>query len=360
MGYTPLLESAMADKSKKPKRNDEFAFVDAYAEREEKEVALKPNTAESSLDCAFVGLGGGGGKLAAAFTKVGFNRVLLVNTTAKEFSSGLDDDHLLPLPQLDGVAKDVEQGKKALTETSTVVEDALRTRFGAVGWLFVCASGGGGTGSSAVALDATFRRYLSSVEADGGLVYIVTKPTAQELLNPTVKTNYETLIEDLAGSPHILLDNERQLSRLRGKVGVSRLYPAANEMFAKMFAQVLKLTSMESSIQVCDSKDLSRFLSTPGRIMIGSAMVEPGPNLGADLFQHCVVASPCPEPPGKAKVGLLLEVLSEALADDSEVSLHLESAAAYVGGRSETLFSGVYVYDMPETRLISILALGGL
>lgn len=347
-------------KTKKPTRNDEFAFVDAYAEKEEKEVALPPNRAVSSLDCGFVGLGGGGGKLAAAFTKIGFTRVLLVNTTAKEFSAGLEEDNLLPLPQLDGVAKNVELGKKALSETSTVVEDALRTRFGKVDWLFVCASGGGGTGSSAASLDPMFKRYLSSVEADGGLVYIVTKPTAQELLNPTIKTNYEAMLEDLKDTPHILLDNERQLSRLRGKVGVSRLYPAANEMFAKMFAQVLKLTAQESSIQVCDSKDLARFLSTPGRIMIGSAMVEPGKNLGADLFQHCVTASPCPEPPGKAKVGLLLEVLSQELAEDSEVSLHIESAAAYVGGRSETLFSGVYVYEMPETRLISILALGGL
>ena len=341
----------------------DFDFVDAYAGEEQKATTLDENDALSSLDCAFVGVGGGGGKIAAAFLKQGFNRTLMINTTAKDFSKGLDKKHQVALADLDGVAKNVVLGKEALKKNSALVEDALRQGFGKVDWLFVCASGGGGTGSSAASLDEAFCRYLSSVEGEGGIVYIVSKPSAQELLNPTVKKNYESLLADMKKKTYILLDNERQLTKLRGKVGVSRLYPAANEMFAKMMAQILKLTSSESSIQACDGKDLARFLSSSGRILIGTAMAEPGPSLGADLYQKCVLASPCPEPSGQAKVGMLLEIMSEELAENSEVSLHLESAAAYVGGRSDTLFSGIYVYDMPEAlqdKLVSIMALGGL
>lgn len=341
----------------------DFDFVDEYAVEEKVETGLPENTAPSSLNCAFVGVGGGGGKIATAFLRQGFLRTLLVNTTHKDFLSGVEDEHLLALPALDGVAKNVTQGKKALSSNSAIIEDAMRTRFGSVDWLFVCASGGGGTGSSAASLDSTFRRYLDSVESSGGIVYVISKPTAKEMLNPTIKSNFSSLLSDMKGKTYVLLDNERQMKRLRGRVGLSQMYPRANTMFAKMWGQVLNLTSLWSEVQACDGKDLSRFLSAKGRISIGTAMLTPGDDLGADLYQKCVGTSPCPAPEGKAKVGLLLEVMSEEMAESPEVGLHSESAASYVGGRSETLFSGVYVYDMPEdlkNRVVSIMALGGL
>jgi len=341
----------------------EFDFVGAYAEEEERNTTLPDNEAPSSLNIAFVGVGGGGCKVASAFIEQGFHKTLLINTTHKDFPTGIDEAHLIALPELDGVAKNVELGKKVLLSNAAIIEDALRVGFGKVDWLVVCASGGGGTGSSAAMLSDTFDRYLSSVEAEGGVVWVITRPTAQEMLNPTIKSNFESLLQDVEEKTYILLDNERQLNRLRGKVGLSQLYPSANTMFSKMIAQVLKLTDTESAVSACDGKDLSRFLSEPGGIMLGTAMLEPSSTLGSDLYQSCVKASPCPEPTGRAKVGLLLEILSETLANDPDVGLHIEAAASYVGGRSDTLFSGVYIYEMPEDlkdHLVSILALGGL
>lgn len=341
----------------------DFDFVGDYDLEEDVVTTLPDNDAPSSLNCAFVGMGGGGGKIAAAFLGLGFNKTLMINTTSKDFSDGVGEEHLLALPSLDGVAKNVEMGKKALKSNSAIIEDALRTSFGAVDWLFVCASGGGGTGSSTVALDETFARYLESVEAKGRVVYIISRPTARELLNPTIKANYKSLLKDVSKKTYVMLDNERQLKRLRGRVGLSKMYPSANTMFAKMWSQVLNLTSLPSDVQACDGKDLGRFLSSPGRIMIGTALLQPGTELGANLYQKCVGASPCPEPEGKAKVGLLLEVMSEEMADSPEVSIHCESASAYVGGRSDTLFTGIYIYDMPDDlkeRVVSIVALGGL
>ena len=46
-------------------------------------------------------------------------------------------------------------------------------------------------------------------------------------------------------------------------------------------------------------------------------------------------------------------------ANDVDISGHLEASTAYVGGRTNTLFSGIYVRDdLPG--LVTVLALGGL
>ena len=52
-------------------------------------------------------------------------------------------------------------------------------------------------------------------------------------------------------------------------------------------------------------------------------------------------------------------MLTEAAANDADVSGHLEAATSYVGGRTNTLFSGIYVRD-PLPGVVSVLALGGL
>ena len=107
---------------------------------------------ECGLNCAFVGVGGGGGKLAKAFLDMGFNKTLLINTTPKDQPDGVDPQHLVLIPDADGVAKNVEYGKDVFRQNSTVVEDALRTKLGKVDWIFVLAGGGGGTGGAAAGL----------------------------------------------------------------------------------------------------------------------------------------------------------------------------------------------------------------
>ena len=343
--------------------DDDFDFVDHYgAEIETKnEDQLPDNTAKSALNCAFVGLGGGGGKMAKAFLDLGFNKTMFVNTTAKDQLEGIDPKHLVLIPDADGVGKDVNLGKKILNENGTVVEDALKNKLGSVDWLFVLASGGGGTGSACIALHDIFERYLKSVQAKGSIVYIVSQPSAQELLNPTITKNASTLANDVANYTHIILDNERQLELLRGKVGMLGMYPTANKTFAKLLWQILKLASEESSIQTFDSRDLENCLRVNKRIFLGTTVI-PDPkilNLGATIYQNCSKRSPCPLPYGKSSTGTMLLVATPEMANDPEISKHLDAALSYVGGRTNTLFSGVYVRNrLPG--LIAILMMSGL
>jgi hypothetical protein len=181
------------------------------------------------------------------------------------------------------------------------------------------------------------------------------------MLNPTIKANYSSLIEDTAGCPHIIIDNERQLQLLRGKAGLLNMMPVANKNFAKLVAQVLKLASEHSEIQTFDSKDLERCLSQPGRMVLGSTVVRDVSrnDLGSLVYQGCLRSSPCPTASSTAETGTLLLIVDSEMASDPDVSRRLESAFSYVGGRANTLFSGVYIKEgIPG--LIAITLLGGL
>jgi cell division GTPase FtsZ len=343
--------------------DNDFDFIDHYGS----EVAvggadlLPENEAASAINVGIVGIGGGGGKMAKAFLDLGFCKTILVNTTEKDQPDDVDPKHLVLIPGADGVAKDVEYGKKVFQDNGAVVEDALRTKLGNVDWLFVLAGGGGGTGSSTGALVPVFDRYLKSIQAEGSVLYVASIPTGQEALNDTIKENANTLLNDLSELPHVAISNEKQLQLLRGKTGMLNMYPLANKSFAKLFWQILKLADEKSSIQSFDSKDLSRALKTKGRVFVGSTIVkDPNiPNLGATIFQNCLKHSPCPPPRNKAASGTMLLVATEEMVSDPEISKHLESAISYVGGRTGTLFSGVYVKPgIPG--LVAILSMNGL
>ena len=340
---------------------DDFDFVEAYDDDPAGDERLLPeNEARCAIKCAFLGVGGGGGKLAKAFLDLGFNKTILVNTTEKDQPSGVTKDHFLLLPGADGVGKDITLGKQVLEDNGALVEDALRTRIGPTDWVFVLAGGGGGTGSACHELHKPISRYLQSVEASGKVVYILSRPSAQELLNPTIKSNFEASLADVSRHPYILIDNEKQLQLLRGKVGMLNMYPAANKNFAKLLWQVLKLADEHSEIQTFDSKDLEKCLASEGRMVIGSTVLRDvtSNDLGSQVYQGCLRSSPCPKPSGNSSTGVLLLVVTPDMADDPAVSNRLESAFSYVGGRADTLFTGVYVKNkLPG--LIALTLLGG-
>ena len=342
--------------------NNDFDFVEQYSESVEvrHENQLPDNETDSAINVGIIGIGGGGGKIAKAFLDLGFNKTLLINTTEKDQPLNIGQEHLVHMPGSDGAAKDINVGKRVFNENGAVVEDAIRTKFGKVDWLIVCAGGGGGTGSSTAELSPIFERYLESVQGAGSVLYVITQPTAQEGLNSTIKSNANQLLKDLADKPHIILDNEKQVQLLRGKVGILGLFPTANKTFGKLFLQVLKLAGEKSPIQSFDSKDLERCLKTNKRMFVGSTMVkEASDNLGAEIFQNCMKRSPCPDPKGRPATGAMLLIITPEMAEDPEMSKHLDAAISYVGGRTDTLFSGVYIREsLPG--LVAILVLNGL
>ena len=189
----------------------------------------------------------------------------------------------------------------------------------------------------------------------------MTWPSSQELLNTTITNNAVSLANDIKSAPHIVLDNEKQIKFLRGRVGMMNLFPTANTAFAKLLSQTFKLASEKSSIQSFDSKDLERCLKTNNRMVVGTTVIKDAdvPNLGSMILQNSLKRSPCPDVREKAKTGALLLVVSPEMANDPQISQHLDAAISYVGGRTDTLFSGVYVRDNVP-GLIAITLMAGL
>ena len=89
--------------------------------------------------------------MAKAFLDIGYNKTLLVNTTSKDIPKNVVEDHVVLIPDSDGIGKNVEYGKEVLSQNGAIVEDALRIKLGKVDWLFVLAGGGGGTGTISTA-----------------------------------------------------------------------------------------------------------------------------------------------------------------------------------------------------------------
>ena len=121
----------------------------------------------------------------------------------------------------------------------------------------------------------------------------------------------------------------------------------------------MKLAETHSDIQTFDTKDLEKCLSTPGRMVIGSTVIRDTErrDLGAAVLTGCIGSSPCEAPGSDCKTGTLLLIATSAMASDPKVSKNLEAAFSYVGGRTETLFSGVYIKEkIPGLIAICILA----
>ena len=360
---TPSFEHKDENRFDEEVEAEDFGLMSDFGimNEEVNEDLLPDNYAPSSINIGFMGVGGAGNKMAAAFIAEGFTKTLLVNTTGKDIPDEIAEEHVALIPNADGIGKDTRLGKSVLEGNSAVVEDALRTKLGKVDWLFVMAGGGGGTGSSVAALHEATQRYMKSVQAQGEVVYIVSWPTSQELLNPTIAKNALSLLNDVSEYPHIVIDNERQLRLLRSQVGMLGLYPKANTGLAKLLGQVLKLSTEASPIQSYDSKDLETCIGQSGRMFLGSTIIrDPAtPKLGSMILQNCLNVSACPPPKGKPKTGTLLLVVSEDMVNDPRLSKHLEAAVSYVGGRCETLFSGIYIRkNVPG--LIAILTMSGL
>ena len=92
--------------------------------------------------------------MANAFIELGFNKTLLVNTTGKDIPKNVEEDHVVLIPDADGIGKNVDYGKEVLSQNGAIVEDALRIK----GWDEPDVLGLGGQALCDVDPDADSRR----------------------------------------------------------------------------------------------------------------------------------------------------------------------------------------------------------
>ena len=95
--------------------DNDFDFVDHYGSEEAaaSEELLPENEAISAINCGFVGVGGGGGKLAKAFIDLGFNKTKEWPLYDKSF---LEKQNISFVIQINGKKRGLLNVKKDINE----------------------------------------------------------------------------------------------------------------------------------------------------------------------------------------------------------------------------------------------------
>lgn len=222
------------------------------------------------LKFAFIGAGQAGCNLVAAFrSRRGYRRTLFFNTTSKDIDSSIPEAfHIVP-PGYDGAGKDRNLGKKAAIEASGEVTSMMAKYFKTVGFIFICTSTAGGTGSGAtMELVKIARNYLVTVvgcsakEAEDRVGVIAVLPGKTEggaALANTASFLLEALNDDGTCSfPFFVVDNDA-LASMKDPIGK---FPKTNAVITTIFDAFNSISSKHSNWITFDPKDYYTVLSS--------------------------------------------------------------------------------------------------
>lgn len=301
----------------------------------------------------FLGGGQAGGKLCEEFYKLGYRRLLAVNTTTQDFD-GLTFQHKVIIGDgLNGAGKDPSVGYKAADESREQILRACKEAFGNdVEHIMVMASTGGGTGSgSCEVLIEVAKDYLKSLGKEPKVGVIACLPKQAE--GAKVLENSKRLMGKLTAmvdskqlAPLVVSDNEKIL-KMYPKVSVAKFHEAANRNVAGLFSVFNDVCSKSSAYQTLDRADYRSILAS-GIIVFGATKIKDAAktetaiaetiekNLKAGLLASVKFA-------GATHAGAILLASKDMLENipQSSFDLAFQSLNRSLGG-SILLHSGVY------------------
>ena len=198
-----------------------------------------------SLDLCAIGLGQGGGNLAAEWRRRGYRAVVF--NTARADLRGLsraadldvpkDFQHYIGIEGSDGAGRDPEFGRECIREHAEAIREVVRRDLAGADALLLCAGLGGGTGSSCDALIEV----LEPLEIP--ILAVTTLPADNESgitkVN-AVKSANAIVGADLAG--RVFLDNERLRERFPD-LDIVNYYPTINAKVLGPFDEMNRLNA---------------------------------------------------------------------------------------------------------------------
>lgn len=233
-----------------------------------------PEGVDIAFKIACIGLGQGGGNIAETFWKLGYRRVLAVNTTQSDLAP-LDPD----LPKLDlrtgGAGQDMVKGRQFLEEHEEEVwQEMIRAIGDDLDYLLVCVSLGGGTGSGGAAhLISIARKYMADRGKDpshvGAVVSLPNPYEGQRKCRNAVQAFHE--VHKLNPSPLVIIDNKR-VEELY-ELPASELFTQCNNLVIRRFHLFNRLAEQRSNLQAFDRADFASLLDG-GTVVFGAAPVD--------------------------------------------------------------------------------------
>lgn len=247
-----------------------------------------------SLDLCAVGLGQGGGNLAAEWRRRGY-RALLFNTAATDLRAlshheglGVPDELVvdIALEGTEGAGKDPDYGAACVRAHADEIRAAVETRLKGADGLLVCAGLGGGTGSAVPEL----LRVLEPVDIP--IISVATLPSNSESgiakVN-AVRAANSLVAADLAG--RVFIDNDR-LVGAHGDLDLISWFPAVN---ARVLAPLDELNRLNRrpemwSVRTFDGEDLRKVLLSGGVLQTHVARLSADRGIDAEYLVEVVAA----------------------------------------------------------------------
>lgn len=317
---------------------------------------MKPS--DRSLDIAVIGLGQGGGNLAAEFARRGY-RAMALNTARTDLSAlGAAHHPVLSEAQrlyigidgYDGAGADLNYGRQCIIESAERIREAVARHTEGADVVMLAAGLGGGTGSAVSELV----KVLESLELP--LTTLTTLPSDQE--SGIAKVNAVRAVSELVKIPDlglIFADNAR-LAQLHGNVTLDEYFERINEIIIEPLDAFNRLNQREGlhPIRTLDGEDLRTLLMSTGVLNYSEGELRGLSVEGVTQWVKQALENSGVMPAGFAiadiaYLGLVVEASGDLLANTpftffNEVSEQLKSGTSGAG-----IYMGVYRNDqMPS------------
>ena len=227
---------------------------------------MKPS--DRSLDIAVIGLGQGGGNIAAEFARRGY-RAMALNTARTDLSALGAADHpalseaqrlYIGIDGYDGAGADLNYGRQCVLESAERIREVVARHTEGADVVLLAAGLGGGTGSAISELI----KVLESLELP--LTTLATLPGAQE--SGIAKVNAVRAVSELVKVPDlglIFADNAR-LAELHGNLTLDEYFERINEIIVDPLDAFNRLNQRPGlhPIRTLDGEDLRTLLMSSG------------------------------------------------------------------------------------------------
>ena len=283
----------------------DFDFDDGFIEADNtrSRVVTKTVSDDFKTPPAFkigvVGVGQCGNNIAQAFYRIGYRRVLLVNTAQTDLDSIEDQIPKLAIDK-QGAGKDPAVGKTRVEAKATEIRNGMLREFGEdFDKIIVCLGLGGGTGSGGG--PAVIKLASDIIKDRGGnpakdVIVVATLPDAnvdgpRQCFNALVAYGQITNL----GLPMIIIDNAQVGSIIRAKLADG--WTPINMWIARTFHMFNAYANMPSDHGAFDGNDLNDVFSR-GRLLFSAFRVSQrkdryaigdtmAANLERSLFAKC-------------------------------------------------------------------------
>jgi len=233
---------------------------------------------KGAFDFCFVGSGQGGGRIAESFWKMGYRRVLAVNTAEQDLATvRIPNKYAFAST---GAGKDPRVAENFFTDKHEDVLDRMRRAFGPqFDRIFVTVGAAGGTGAgTCIPLVHVAKELMESLKLENkgvGVIVALPKNSEGKRANANafrVMRDLLELVDQGVVSPLIILDNER-IDQIHPGLAVDPFWATANSSVCALFNLFNTIAVKNSRYTSFDPKDFQTLLDS-GTIVFGATPLD--------------------------------------------------------------------------------------